>query len=255
MKKRYAALLCTVVVGTVGVINAPAAWLAPVVKHVSQGTVSLAQSWGTVWRGSALIKLHRSDKEVLNIPQPLAWTLDLSQLINLRARLDVSSAALQAPITVQLDSKLVRASAGQYSLPADSLNTLGAPFNTLKSTGQIAVKWADFEVSTADNTPPAVPVTVSVQNLRMGLTGDEVLGNYVLDAKPLANNRWAIILSTINPAQAALQLKGSGHAGLNGAPQFELESKATASPAPPRLQTLLNFLGRRQGEVYVLRIN
>ncbi len=255
MKKRYAALLCAVVVLAVLAVNAPAAWLAPIIKHYSQGTVSFAQSWGTLWRGSALIRLHRSEKEVLNVPQPLAWTLDLSDFLHLKARLDLSSAALQSPVTVQLDSNTLRAAAGQYSLPADSLNTLGAPFNTLQSAGQITLRWAAFEFSNASNTPPAVPVSVSVKNLRMGLTGSDVLGDYLLEATPTAGKRWNIQLSTSNPAQAALLLKGSGQAGLTGAPQFELESKAANPQALLRLQTLLNFLGRRQGEVYVLKIN
>ncbi len=263
MKKRYAALLCLCVVTSVLVLKAPAAWLAPLLKHYSQGTVSFAHSWGTVWHGSALIKLHRSDKEVLSVPQPLAWTLDfgngfsqiLSNLVSAKTTLELSSAALQAPVRLQLDGRALRVAAGQYSLPADSLNTAGAPFNTLKSSGQISLRWAAFELNTASNTVPAMPLNLSVKQLRMGLTGDDVLGDYQLDATPSAGNRWAITLSTSNPTQAALLLKGSGQVGLNSPPQFELESKAASAQASQRLQTVLNFLGRRQGEVYVLKIN
>jgi general secretion pathway protein N len=255
MKKRYAALLCAAVVLLVLVVNAPAAWLAPLVKHYSQGTVSFAQSWGTVWRGNAMLTLHRSDKEVLNVPQALAWTLDVSQLFSLSAQLILTSPALQAPVSVDLSPSTVGVAAGHYSLPADSLSSMGAPFNTLKPTGDIALRWQAFEILTANQTPPSVPLTVTVKALRMALTGADVLGDYVANVTPQAGKRWAITLATSNPNQAALLLTGKGQLGLNDAPQFELESKAANPQAQMRLQTLLNFLGRRQDEVYVLKIN
>lgn len=255
MKKRYAALLCAAVVASVLLVNAPAAWLAPVVKHYSQGAISFTQSWGTVWRGSALIAVHRSDKEVLNVPQPLAWRLDLSQLFSLKASLVLTSAALQAPVAIQMEGHRLRVVAGQYTLPANSLSTVGAPFNTLKPTGNIALNWQAFELNTASGNVPAVAFNISVKKLRMGLTGSEILGDYVLAASPLAGNRWAMTLSTSNPTKASLLLKGTGQAGTAGAVQFELESKAAAPSPSPSLQTLLNFLGRRQGDAYVLQIN
>jgi general secretion pathway protein N len=255
MKKRYAALLCALVVASVSIVNAPAAWLAPLVKHYSQGTVSFSQSWGTVWRGSAVLALHRSEKEVLHVPQPLAWTLDINQLLHLKSQLDLSSAALQAPVALQFDANTLRIAAGQYQLPANSLSTLGAPFNTLKPSGNISLNWQAFTLNAASPAVPAVPFSLNVKDLRMGLTGNEILGDYQILATPTAGNRWTIALSTRNPAQAALLLQGSGQASINSAPQFELVSQATATPTPPRVQTLLNFLGRRQGDTHVLRIN
>jgi general secretion pathway protein N len=255
MKKRYAALLCAAVVACVLIFKAPAAWLAPLVKHYSQGKVSFANSWGTVWQGSAQLKLHRSDKETLTVPHPLAWTLDLNPLQGLNAQLSLSSAALQAPVSVRLEGSTIAVAAGQYSLPADSLNTLGAPFNTLKSTGDIALRWAAFEVNTQAAAPPKLALSVNVKNLRMGLTGEDMLGDYQLDATPSLGQRWAIVLRTSNPSQASLLLSGKGDIGLNGAPKFELESKGANPQAQLRLQTLLNFLGRRQGDAYLLKIN
>jgi general secretion pathway protein N len=259
MKKRYAALICAAVIGSVLIVNAPAAWLAPLVKHYSQGTVSFAQSWGTVWQGSALLTLHRSEKESLRVPQALSWQLDLSEFYALRTQLLATSAALQAPVSFQLDGASLRVGGGQYSLPADSLITFGAPFNTLKPTGDIALRWSSFVLSPSQKTLPNSPFSLTVNALRMGLTGDAVLGDYQLSATPSANvssdKRWALSLNTSNPLQAALQLKGSGQFALNGPIQFELESNASAAQASPQLQTLLNFLGRRQGDAYVLRIN
>jgi hypothetical protein len=192
---------------------------------------------------------------VLIVPQPLAWTLDLTQILSLKASILLNSAALQTPVSIHMENNTLSVAPGQYSLPADSLNTLGAPFNTLKSTGQIALRWAAFEHAIASNTPPAVAISLTVHHLRMALTGDEALGDYMLDVKPSANGRWTLVLMTSNPAQAALLLKGSGQLGFNSPPQFELESKSATAQTPPRLQTLLNFLGRRQGDVYILKIN
>lgn len=254
MKKRYAALLCAAVVASVLLVNAPAAWLAPLVKHYTQGTVSFAQSWGTVWQGSALLNIHRSNKEVMHVPQPLAWTLDLSQGLNLTILLTLNSAALTSPVRLHLDNSTLRIDGGQYQLPADSLNTLGAPFNTLKPSGNIALNWQAFNLNASNVVAPAVIVHLNVQDLRMSLTGHDVLGDYQISATPISGSLWAIALSTSNPSQAALLLNGSGQVGLNRTIRFELESTARVAPAPPRVQTLLNFLGRRQANRYVMRI-
>jgi general secretion pathway protein N len=255
VKKRYLLLLCGTVALSVAAVQAPAAWLGWAVQHYSQGAVSFAHSWGTVWAGSAQCLIRRSERESLLVPQPIAWTLTEVAPFATQATLTVSSAALQTPVALRLTGSGVAVDAGQYSLPADSLNTLGAPFNTLKPTGAVAVNWGAFQTSLNASTPPTVPLTVSVQGLRSSVTGDQPLGNYAVALAPTAGNRWTIALSTTNPDTAALLLSGTGSAGLTGNPQFELTAKAATPAAEQRLQALLNFLGRKQGDAYVLRVN
>ena len=253
--KRYAALLCVGVVLSVVVLKAPAAWLTPLIKHYSQGAVTVTQSWGTVWHGSALLRLHRSEKEVLNVPQAVVWTLDLSRIFELSIHASLSSAALQAPVKLAVQGSTLRVGAGRYALPADTLNTFGAPFNTLKPSGNIALQWGSFVLDTRANTAPAVALVVTIDQLRMALTGAQVLGNYTLSANPMDTQRYALALRTDSTAPVDLALSGQGSVDLKGKVQFELRSKAASPQAQGRVQTLLNFLGRRQGDEYVLNVN
>jgi general secretion pathway protein N len=266
MKKRYAAVMCACVVGAVLLVKAPAAWLAPLLRHATHNAVDFSDSWGTVWNGSAKLVIRRSDKEALHVPQTIAWRLSVDSFFKQSASVALSSAALKMPVNINIQGNDVRIGAGQYHLPVDSLNTLGAPFNTLKPSGDVRLNWAAFNTTVDAKIPPAVPLSVNIQSLRSGVTGAQVLGDYTVTATPTQSttpnlpssaNRWTVDLQTVanTASPASLLLTGSGELGLSGAPQFELKAQAATPQAQQRLQALLNFLGRRQGDVYVLRVN
>jgi general secretion pathway protein N len=260
MKKRYVVILCTSVVGAILLVKAPAAWLAPLLRHATHNAVDFSDSWGTVWNGSAKLVIRRSNKEALHVPQTIAWRLSVDSFFKQSASVALSSAALKTPVNINIQGNDVRIGAGQYSLPADSLNTLGAPFNTLKPSGDVRLNWAAFNATVDAKTPPAVPLSVNIQSLRSSVTGAQVLGDYTVTATPktpASLNRWSVELQTVanTASPASLLLTGSGELGLSGAPQFELKAQAATPQAQQRLQALLNFLGRRQGDVYVLRVN
>ncbi len=260
MKKRTIALLIGLIVISVLIVNAPAAWLSPAIRKASHGTVDFSNSWGTVWNGSAQLLIRRSDKETLQIPQALAWRLSIDSVLSQSATVTLNSTALKMPVRLDIKGNAVQVDAGQYHLPAGSLNTLGAPFNTLKPSGDVRLNWTAFTTTLDAKAAPAVPLSINIQSLRSGVTGGQVLGDYTVTATPKATtlaNRWAIDLQTVaNPAApATLLLTGSGELGLIGPPLFELKAKAATPEARQRLQALLNFLGRRQGDEYVLRVN
>jgi general secretion pathway protein N len=270
MKKRYVVILCASVVGAILLMKAPAAWLAPLLRYATHNAVDFSDSWGTVWSGSAKLVIRRSDKETLHIPQAIAWRLSVDSVLNQAATITLSSAALKAPVSITIKGNTMQVGAGQYHLPVDSLNTLGAPFNTLKPGGDVRLSWAVFNTALDSKTPPAVPLSIDIQSLRSGVTGAQVLGDYTVIATPIvpaspslspltstATNRWAVELQTVAnaAAPASLLLTGSGELGVSSAPQFELKAQAATPQAQQRLQALLNFLGRKQGDVYVLRLD
>jgi general secretion pathway protein N len=260
MKKRYAAVVCACVVGAVLLVKAPAAWLAPLLRLATHNAVDFSASWGTVWNGSAKLLIRRSDKETLHIPQAIAWRLSVDSVLNQSATITLSSAALKAPVSITIKGSAVQVGAGQYSLPVDSLNTLGAPFNTLKPSGDVRLSWAVFNTALDSKNTPAVPLSIDIQSLRSRVTGAQVLGDYNVTATPktpASLNRWSVELQTVanTASPASLLLTGSGELGLSGTPQFELKAQAATPQAQQRLQALLNFLGRRQGDVYVLKVS
>jgi general secretion pathway protein N len=262
MKRSHVALLCAAAVGTVFVARAPALWLGLILKNNTQGTVQFKQSWGTVWAGSALIQINRSAAETMVLPDAVAWRLDCLNWAPLSCKVELRSAASPAPIELLLlrdpaGNAEIRLKSGQFNLPTDTLNTLGAPFNTLKLGGLVTLSWPAFTQALSPEvlsgkTIPSVAFELKLQQLRSALTQNTILGDYRLSAVP-NNNAWNITLIT-EPKQAALLMTGSGVVGLNTQPIFELRSKAADPGSQPRLAALLNFLGRRQGDSHVLSL-
>lgn len=270
---------CAATVFVVLLLQAPAAWLAPLLRTASHGSLDMAQSWGTVWSGSAQIVIRRSSKESLTLAHAVAWHMDLSDCFSGKALITLRSAALSAPVPVVFEKITqglrLSVSAGQYALPVGSLNSLGAPFNTLKLSGDVTLNWSRFSMPLmgqgAGGRPPAVSVSVHITQLRSQLTGDLNLGDYRFNMTPTGlpvagqngavdnTQQWSLLLLTDKPNSAQLLLSGTGSVrvdamGTLAAPRFELQAKAANAAASLRLQALLNFLGRRQGDVHVLNV-
>lgn len=285
MKKRYAFILCCLVVLSTIIINTPATWLSPLVWRYSKGLISFERAWGTVWQGTAQIRIHRSEKETLLIPEVIAWDLTLNKQNNvLNAIINFQSAALNTPIQLILSSTLdktdkqlidkqlidkglidslinpvilIQLSSGQYQLPIDSLSYLGAPFNTIKPSGKALFAWS--RLTHLSNSPnlPAVDFRIAIHQLRTILTGTALLGHYNLWVAPENNIGWLLTLKTASeavPLEAKLILSGTGKISTQGGVWFELHAKGSTPTAQEQLSTLLNFLGRKEGSKYVLRI-
>ena len=246
----------------VAVVFAPAAWLSPVLRSASKGSASFDAAWGTIWSGSAMIKVQRSSKEVFILPEPIAWTFDVPALLSGALSLNLSSASFDhKTISVQIQqpwrkNALLTVGAGQFALPVGALASLGAPFNTLRLTGDAAVRWGAIS-QPIDSSTLNAPLTLTLQGMRSAITPNIALGDYAVQIQPTGNqaqgSRSAIQLATTSPT-AALQLSGSGYWSQNTAPQFELHAKPANTNDAAKLGALLNFLGRRQGDEWVLRL-
>lgn len=237
------------------VVQAPAAWLAPMIERSTQGTLRLERTWGTVWNGQAQLTVQRSKTEHTVLPGQLAWRVNGWRLLTgaLDAQLTLQGQTL--PLTGYLFGNQAQLSipAAQYALPASSLSTLGAPFNTLKLQGEVRAQWAAFTLPlTGRLSKPALELTVS--GLQTRVTGAWVLGSYALSLPAQeAQQPTRFQLRTLNP-QDPLQLSGQGTLSHKGTPQFELRSAPATEAQRERLQALLNLLGRREGDTHVLRM-
>ncbi len=272
MKKRYAFILCCSVILSIIFINAPAAWLSPFVWNYSKGLISFERTWGTVWQGTAQIRIHRSEKETLLIPEVIAWDLTLNRQNSiLKAVINLQSAALDTPVQLILSNNsnknlidslispamLIQLSSGQYQLPIDSLSYLGAPFNTLKPSGNALFAWTSFTYLSRSHDLPAVNFRIAINQLRSSLTGSVLLGHYNLFAIPEGNRNWLLTLKTRSeamPLETKLILSGTGNLSVQGSGQFELHAKGSTPAVQEQLGILLSFLGRKEGDEYVLRI-
>jgi general secretion pathway protein N len=285
MKKRYVFILCCSVILSIVVINAPAIWLSSFVWHYSKGLISLERTWGTVWQGTTQIRIHRSEKETLLMPEAITWHLTLNrQNTVLNAVISLQSAALTTPVQLVLSSTLgnsdkflinkrftdkglidslinpvifIQLSSGQYQLPIDSLSYLGAPFNTIKPSGQALLAWSRLTHLSSSRDFPVVDFRIGINQLRTLLTGTTILGHYNLLATSESNTGWLLTLKTRGgavPLETKLILSGTGKLFVQGGASFELRAKGSTPTVQEQLSTLLSFLGRKEGDGYVLRI-
>jgi general secretion pathway protein N len=271
MKKRYLFILSCAVVLSVIVLNAPAAWLSPLVWRYSKGMVSLERSWGSIWQGTAQLRIHRSGKETLLIPETVSWDFRLNTATNpLKVTINLKSNALKQAVTINVqrvsDSTFFKPvlsttiSAGTYHLPIQHLSDLGAPFNTLKPSGNAVLSWNEFTHLSNQLFIPMINATIDIQQLRMSITGDLVLGSYRLLATPASESNWFLSLNTLDetlPSNTKLILNGVGKVlSSKQLPiQFELRAKAATTTGEESVNVLLNLLGRKEGAEHVLRIN
>ncbi|MEY3995928.1 MAG: hypothetical protein RL344_271 [Pseudomonadota bacterium] len=280
MKKRYVFILCCSVILSIVVINAPAIWLSSFVWRYSKGLISLERTWGTVWQGTTQIRIHRSEKETLLMPEAITWHLTLNrQNTVLNAVISLQSAALSTPVQLVLSSTLgisdkslinkdfidslinpailIQLSSGQYQLPINSLSYLGAPFNTIKPSGQALLAWSRLTHLSSSRDLPVVDFRIGINQLRTLLTGTTFLGHYDLLAIFEKNTGWLLTLKTRSdalPLETKLILSGTGKLFVQGGASFELRAKGSTPTVQEQLSTLLSFLGRKEGNEYVLRV-
>jgi len=235
---------------------APASWLAAGLAQASQGRLQLLGAQGLWWAGSALPMLTGGpgSRDAMLLPSRLRWRIGLgwgevrlylAQDCCAPAGLTLRARPRWGHIGLALD-----ATASPAQWPAAWLEGLGAPWNTLKPGGQLALESTGL---TADWSAQGLrldgqlQLTLSQTTSRLAMV--EPLGDYRITLQATPGQPTNVLLQTLS---GALLLSGSGHIGPRG-----LRLRGTASAAPEQaaaLNNLLNLIGRRQGAQSILSI-
>ncbi len=236
--------------------QAPASWLTRAVNQASAGRVSLVESRGTVWQGSAQLRLTggAGSQDVAALPGRVHWRLG-PQAGGLAITLSADCCTPE-PLTLRVDPRwnglhmrVGDSLPDQPSIwPAALLTGLGAPWNTLHFEGTLRLRTQDLSIDWAAG--------------RLGLTGHAELVAAGLSSRLSTLRPMGSYRITVNGGQAstlalttidgALQLSGSGR-WVGSRLHFE----GVASAAPEReaaLSNLLNILGRRDGPRSLIRL-
>lgn len=107
-KTRYLALFAVIYFVGLLCVTAPASVLGLVIQHVSHERLSLANSQGTIWRGSATPVLHTNKKSAIPLPV-LYWQIRPQALLKGRisARLSVDNPESATQMELTLDRQSV----------------------------------------------------------------------------------------------------------------------------------------------------
>ena len=238
------------------IVFAPAAWLTGQIADASENRLQLLAPLGTVWTGSAQLKLAAGKGSIEHtvLPGRVFWKFrpslrGLTISLHTECCIQQDWIWLVYPTLQGIRVDLSDLPESQPSTwPSALLAGLGTPWNTLQLQGTLSI-------------------TTRQLSLHLNHEGWHMAGQARLDAthmstslstlKPVGSYRLALHggptpylqLSTID---GSLQLHGAGR-WINKQLQFEGEASAQADRADA-LANLLNIIGRRDGARVIIKI-
>ncbi len=239
------------------VLQAPAAWLAAAIGAASAGKVELPEARGTVWTGSARLRLSggigSSDRSIL--PGRINWSIRPA-LDGLVIKL-MADCCTPQPMVVQASPGWGAATlrvqdppggaASPSVWPAALLTGLGTPWNTLQINGSLSLSTQGLSVEwNRGRLVVAGRAELLASGVSSRLSTLKPMGSYRITL--VGGNTTTLEVSTI---EGSLQLTGTGQwVG------SRLRFNGTASATPEReaaLSNLLSILGRRDGPRAIIK--
>ncbi|KPF69583.1 hypothetical protein IP84_04560 [beta proteobacterium AAP99] len=257
MSQRASALLCALLAALVALlIWLPARWVTPFVKDASRGGVSLVGVNGTIWSGSGWIEIAPAagvGQAPLVLPERLSWDVDAAPLLTARVQGRVRFGDRPwSPLAANVNGFTL--APGATAMDARELVAAGAPLNSMQPGGWLDVRWDELRGARDGR---AMTVNGQIQALWTGattrLSGAEPLGDYALEVRLTGQGPAQSAQLQLNTRNGRLQINGQGQFTAGARPQFRLVSTASESERE-RLAAVLNLLGRRQNNEYVLSL-
>lgn len=224
----------------------PASVPVALVAKITEGRLDFRHVRGTVWAGStelALVKPGEAN-DTIPIPGRLYWRWLWQDLV---PELIVDSdCCFSKPVTFKVtlgtEQRRLSMSDVKMNFPLTLLEGLGAPFNTLKPSGDLQVKTRKLTMTLADRMMKiSGEAEFEIGSLSSVLSQVKPIGTYTLTAKG-QGDRISFSLST---RSGALQLSGSGELRQK---KFRFNAEASSSPGYElAMSNLLNVIGRRSG--------
>jgi general secretion pathway protein N len=255
-------LALLVIVATV-LVSAPAGLGDVLLARLTDGRVRLAQAQGSIWSGEARVvvvqstpgasqaegRSQRPPLEVLQglaVPGVLHW--QIRPLALLAGVLDASLQwqGMAEPVRLEGSATRVSLSAGAMELPALALANLGSPWNTIRPTATLALQWQALRISREGLNGN---IAVELRDVSSAMAAVSPLGSYHVEVQA-EGPQATLTLSTVT---GALKLSGKGRWSAASGLQFSAQARAADSERE-RLDSLLNLIGRREGDHVVIRI-
>lgn len=223
-------------------------------QQATAGRLGLAETDGTVWRGSGRLVLidvngrQRASRTVAGvaIPGRVRWSVNMLPLalgiIDAGVRLD----GMADVVRLSGGLREMRISAGQLSLPSVDLGRLGSPWNTIKPAGALALRWDGLTLRQGSFDGRA---DIELRNMASALTPVNPLGSYRIGVVG-EGSQARLDINTIN---GPLLLEGQGTWNSRQGVRFTAQASAEERESA-RLATLLGLIGRREGDKTLIKI-
>lgn len=248
--------------GALGLVAfAPAAWLARLVADQTGQRVLLTATQGSVWRGQATLVLSggADSRDAFTLPGRLAWRLgwkggELRLRLQLPCCLAEGFELRATPGLARVAWRVVPVQGVVAQWPLAWMAGLGAPWNTLQLGGTVRLRSDNLAMVTAQGRQAfSGRAELLLDDLSSRMSALPTLGSYRLRLDGSAGDSALLQLSTV---RGPLLLEGAGQwGGVASAGGLRLRGQARAEAgSEAALNNLLNFIGRRQGELSILSI-
>lgn len=240
---------------------APAVFVDLAISQATAGRMRLANASGTFWDGRGRLVLadvqartvagadQSFDQTVvqgLALPGEVAWSISRLPMLIGRVEASVRLDGMPVPLRINGNFGELQLSAGNLNLAALDLARLGSPWNTIRPSALIGLRWNDLTIRQGLFEGK---MTIELRDASTVLTPVQPLGSYQVD---VASNGPAadIRLSTL---KGPLNLSGSGTWTARAGLRFSAQAEPDASERE-RLQAFLALVGRREGEKIIIKI-
>ncbi len=240
-------------VGTVAIV-APASYVDRLLQRATDGRVRVADTEGSFWTGRGRVVLVDAAQPTadgaplagLAVPGRVSWHLAALPLLTGRIDATLLVEGMDKPVSLIGGLDGLRGSDGALSLPSVELSRLGSPWNTIRPSGALSLRWEGFTIRRGlfDGR-----LAIELRDTASALSPVRPLGSYRIDVSGTGREA-AVSITTLS---GPLNLQGSGSwNGRNGL-RFIAEARPDASERA-RLESFLALIGRREGEKTVIRI-
>lgn len=219
----------------------PAVYITSHAEEQSGGRYSLSDVRGSVWEGSAVL-VSREDKNGIRLPLvPGRFTWHISPMLLLgQVSIQIENEeTLTEPINIQGDWHQWKINSSSVHLNAEQLSLLGAPFNTLRLSGDVLFSWQELQITLQEQQVNIIGMMqMDFKKIASALSPVKPLGEYQLRIECVSQYA-NVELTTL---EGPLQLHGRGIFNQGG---LKFSGVAYADPGKEKqLSLLLNLLGQ-----------
>jgi len=236
------------------VAAAPASFVDRSLDRATSGRMRLAESDGTIWRGSGRIVLvdpgaeagERRSLAGVAVPGRIDWNLRLLPLLIGQVDASIRVDGMTQPVRIQGGYGEMRVGGGSVALPSVELGRMGSPWNTIRPSGALSLRWENLTLKQGGLEGRA---QIELRDASSAMTPVRPLGSYRVDIIGRGGQAELGIQTLAGP----LRLQGSGNFSAQGGLRFTAEASADAAEQS-RLDSFLGLIGRRDGDKTIIRI-
>jgi general secretion pathway protein N len=221
----------------------PASWMASLVEKQTQGRISLGDTQGSFWHGSAFVAGAPNGNAPVTPLFPGRFTWDVSPLIvfgQVRVTLE-NPESLGKPVKIQGGLSQWEISESSLILPSERLEGLGSPLNTIGPSGHIRLSWNNLQLTTQNGLPDLIgSMRMDLGDMASRMSPIKPLGSYQLTFDWRGQSADMVLATVTGP----LLLSGNGKLQSG---RFNFSGNAIAETGhEDELANLLNLLGQRR---------